>query len=142
MPGENEIIASVTAAQENSAFDVTQFAERTEETSDIVPVAVVTRCGTEVSILVHKDTLNDEGQLNPKLISVKDMQSIIDEHKICYVESCMYAKWIRGSVFFYSEYDATWLESDICMFGILPNGDEGYFSREQDYVECYDTNVI
>jgi hypothetical protein len=142
MPGENEIIASVTAAQENSAFDVTQFAERTEETSNIVPVAVVTRCGTEVSILVHKDTLNDEGQLNPKLISVKDMQSIIDEHKICYVESCMYAKWIRGSVFFYSEYDATWLESDICMFGILPNGDEGYFSREQDYVECYDTNVI
>lgn len=154
MPGENEIIAGVTAAQENSAFDVTQFAESTEianplhvwqgdepdEASNTVTVEVVTLCNTEVSIVVHKSCLNDEGDFNPLLMSTIDMRRIITEHEICYLghESC----WRKGARFVYSDYDSTWLEQGEALYGYTPSGEQDWFSNDSDYVRCYDTDTL
>ena len=144
MPGENEIIASVTAAQENSAFDVTQFAESTEDApnqaSNTVTVEVVTDCNTEVNIVVHKSCLNDEGEFDPLLISKDDMQSITNEHEICYIKYD--ESWVKGTRFVYSDYDSTWLDNYNSIFGINPNGEEDYFSNQDDYVRCVDTDIV
>jgi len=137
MPGENEIIAGVTAAQENSAFDVTQFAD---QASNTVTVEVVLICNTKFNIVVDKSCLNDEGEFNPSLISTDDMRRIITEHEICFLdhESC----WRKGERFVYSEYDSTWLEQSEALCGVAPNGDEDYFSNHSDYVRCYDTDTV
>jgi hypothetical protein len=146
MPGENEIIASVTAAQENSAFDVTQFVESTEETSDIVTVivqvynSISTSSVADVSIEVNKATLNDEGLLNPELINKLDMSKIIDEHDICYIKET--ERWVVGTDFVYCEYDSFWLHSHDSIYGINPDGEEDYFSNQDDYVRCSDTNTV
>ena len=137
MPGENEIIASVTAAQENSAFDVTQFAD---EASNTVTVEVVTVCNTKVNIVVHKSCLNDEEELNPFLISTVDMRKIINEHEICYLG--IENSWVKGVSFVYAEYDSTWLEQHGALYGYTPDGEEDWFSNQIDYVRCYDTNTV
>lgn len=145
MPGEQEIINSVSNTQGNnnsSAFDVTQFAENNEEVSNVVITTITLDSGSSLDIEVPKRALNDLGELNPELLNQEDMLKIIDSYSVCYID--VHDCWMSGALrdFDYCNYDAYWMPSDETVLGINPDGDEDYFSYNESYVRCYDTDTI
>ena len=141
MPGENLITAEQNRERITDGLDFTNFQESTESNPfEFVTVKLSNRQNTEVSLplsdpIVELHTV--DGVIDGCAWKKEDLEHMVEVYHIIYLEQddqwhpCTNVNDLR-----WSTYDLCYYFLEDCIFGFLPDGNEGYFSDRSQYIYC------
>ena len=146
MPTENEeldlLSGDATDNTDNIPLDVTEFVDTTIPEGH-VQVTILIRDDYEKTLIVRKEFTEElsTGIVLSQDLSISDMEDLIQEHGVC---------WVNNNQWFiiediddvrWSELNNEWILTDESVFGFFNRGEEGYWHYDEDYVRCSDTDI-
>jgi len=150
MPTENEddfvIPELLPETMVDNSLDVTEF-NTPSIPEDHHQIVVTLDTGEDLTLIVHErycDLSNRDSEVTLSIdLDEDEMEEFINLHSICWLAgdgdwlSVSHIRDVR-----YSHYSNEWLRHEESVFGYYNRGEEGYFSYNESYVRCADTDSI